>query len=56
MASIELQQIHKWFDTLHVMEDLSIQKENCCFVGPSGCGKSTLPHNYSLRILPMEVF
>ena len=45
MASIELQQIHKWFDTLHVINgvDLSIQKgEFVVFVGPSGCGKSTL--------------
>ena len=45
MASIELQQIHKWFDTLQVINgvDLSIQKgEFVVFVGPSGCGKSTL--------------
>ncbi len=45
MASIELKQIHKWFDTLHVINgvDLSIQKgEFVVFVGPSGCGKSTL--------------
>ena len=45
MASIELQQIHKWFDKLHVINgvNLSIKKgEFVVFVGPSGCGKSTL--------------
>ena len=45
MASLELRQIHKWFDSLHVINgvDLSIQKgEFVVFVGPSGCGKSTL--------------
>ena len=45
MASIELKQIHKWFDNAHVINgvDLSIKKgEFVVFVGPSGCGKSTL--------------
>ncbi len=45
MASIELKQIHKWFDNAHVINgvDLSIEKgEFVVFVGPSGCGKSTL--------------
>ena len=45
MASIELKQIHKWFDNLQVINgvDLSIKKgEFVVFVGPSGCGKSTL--------------
>ena len=45
MASIELKQIHKWFDTAHVIDgvDLLIEKgEFVVFVGPSGCGKTTL--------------
>ena len=45
MASIELKQIDKWFDTAHVIDgvDLLIEKgEFVVFVGPSGCGKSTL--------------
>ena len=45
MASIELKQIHKWFDKSHVIDgvDLLIETgEFVVFVGPSGCGKSTL--------------
>ena len=45
MASIELKQIHNWFDTAHVIDGvvLLIEKgEFVVFVGPSGCGKSTL--------------
>ena len=46
---LSVQQVHKSFDTVQVLNDVNLEIENGCFVtllGPSGCGKTTL-----LRIL-----
>ena len=45
MATVSLKSINKWFDSLQVLYDISIDiedKEFVVFVGPSGCGKTTL--------------
>ena len=45
MASLDLVSIHKSFDSLKILHDISISLANGEFlvlVGPSGCGKSTL--------------
>lgn len=45
MQIIQLQQVHKSFDTLQVLSDVNLkieQGEFAAIVGPSGCGKSTV--------------
>ncbi len=45
MGAIKLQEVHKFFDSMHVIKgvDLDIKEgEFVVFVGPSGCGKSTM--------------
>lgn len=42
---LRMNNVHKYFDDLHVLNDVSIQvnkKEVMVILGPSGCGKSTL--------------
>ncbi len=44
MASIELDQVNKFYGATHVVKDFNLniaQEEFVVFVGPSGCGKST---------------
>jgi ABC-type Fe3+/spermidine/putrescine transport system ATPase subunit len=44
VAGIELKNIHKSFDRVEVLRDLSLtvrQGELLCLLGPSGCGKTT---------------
>ncbi|WPD23848.1 MAG: amino acid ABC transporter ATP-binding protein [Candidatus Electrothrix aestuarii] len=43
--AIELEGVHKWYGTFHVLKDinLTVQRgEKIIICGPSGCGKSTL--------------
>ncbi|GAX89077.1 ABC transporter ATP-binding protein [Effusibacillus lacus] len=45
MQTLELQSVHKSFETLKVLEDVNLrvkQGEFAAIVGPSGCGKSTV--------------
>lgn len=45
MPIIEFQDVHKWFGTLHVLNDIDLsvsEGEVIVIIGPSGSGKSTL--------------
>ncbi|MBN2239150.1 MAG: ABC transporter ATP-binding protein [Dehalococcoidales bacterium] len=45
VTDLQLKNISKSFDSLSVLEDLSLdiyKGELCCLLGPSGCGKTTL--------------
>jgi polar amino acid transport system ATP-binding protein len=45
MAFLELEGVHKWFGSNHVLRgvDLEVAEHDVvCLIGPSGCGKSTL--------------
>ena len=45
MPAIELDHVNKWYGTMHVLRDLSLnvaQKERVVVCGPSGSGKSTM--------------
>ena len=45
MATVELRNVDKQFDTVHVLQDITLEVQEGEFlvlVGPSGCGKSTL--------------
>ena len=45
MAFLELEGVHKYFGTNHVLSGVSLQVDEhdvVCLIGPSGCGKSTL--------------
>ncbi len=45
MATIQLNQVEKWYESLQVIKGVSLSintGEFIVFVGPSGCGKSTL--------------
>ena len=45
MANIKIEKINKYFDTNHVVKDVSLDIKSGSFtviVGPSGCGKSTI--------------
>jgi polar amino acid transport system ATP-binding protein len=42
---VRVRNLHKWFDQLHVLNDVSFDVqtgEKICIIGPSGSGKSTL--------------
>ncbi|MDF1552415.1 MAG: amino acid ABC transporter ATP-binding protein [Deferrisomatales bacterium] len=44
-AVIQIQQLHKWYGELHVLNDINLdvaQSERIVICGPSGSGKSTL--------------
>ncbi len=44
-AIIQIQQLHKWFGELHVLNDINLEvasNERIVICGPSGSGKSTL--------------
>ena len=45
MASVSINQAHKYFGATHIIKGVSVdisEGEFCVLVGPSGCGKSTL--------------
>jgi polar amino acid transport system ATP-binding protein len=45
VAFLELEGVHKYFGTNHVLSGVSLQVDEhdvVCLIGPSGCGKSTL--------------
>ena len=45
MAFLELEGVHKYFGTNHVLSGVDLQVDEhdvVCLIGPSGCGKSTL--------------
>jgi len=54
---IEVQGVHKWFGTLHVLKGISLavnKGEVLVLVGPSGSGKSTLLRCMNLLVQPDE--
>lgn len=45
MTALKLENVNKYFGTVHVLKDINLTVEDgefVVFVGPSGCGKSTL--------------
>jgi ABC-type sugar transport system ATPase subunit len=45
MANIKIEKINKYYDSNHVVKDVSLNIKSGSFtviVGPSGCGKSTI--------------
>ena len=50
MASININNVNKYFGNTHVIKDVSLDIKSESFtvlVGPSGCGKSTISVSYT---------